>query len=273
MSLRLAHVSDLHFGAEHPQAIEACLEAVMAAAPDLVAVTGDLTLDGRTREFAAARAWLGRLDRPKLITPGNHDTPYLNLPLRTFTPFRRYRRFIGPADEEAYEGPGLSARALNSARGFQLRPDWSKGVADLDEIGRAAADLAMRPAGLKVFACHHPLIDPPHMPVGGGVHGGEEAAQRLVRAGVDLILSGHTHVPFVLPLEGGERPAYAIGAGTLSLRTRGAPPSFTMIDVEDETLDVHVMGWTGSAFAVLDHWPLPRTRRPAGTRARAPRLA
>jgi 3',5'-cyclic AMP phosphodiesterase CpdA len=259
MTVRLAHVSDIHFGGEHVDAVEAVLGAVDAFAPDLVLATGDLTLNGLPKEFMAAKAWLARLPRPLLVTPGNHDTPYWNLILRTFTPFARYERYIGPHELTAHDAPGLCARALNSARGFQLQPDWSKGVADLGDVARVAEDMAAHPDALKVFACHHPLIDPPGAPVTGGVRRGDRAVACLTRAGVDLILTGHTHMPFALALDKSDRLVYAIGAGTLSLRTRGTPPSFTTILTDAAHHDVTVLGWTGSNFEPIDHWLLPRS--------------
>ncbi len=260
MSVRLTHLSDVHFGGENVDAVEAALDTVRAFAPDLVAVTGDLTLNGQPREFAAARTWLSRLTHPMLVTPGNHDTPYWNLILRAFTPFDRYDRYIGPHRLTAHDAPGLNARALNSARGFQLQPDWSKGVANLKQIATVADDLAARPPGVKVFACHHPFIDPPGAPVTGGVHDGVRAAHRLARGGVDLILTGHVHTPFALALEGADRFTYMVGAGTLSLRTRGGvPASFTTIEADDHQFDIRALGWTGAAFEMLERWRLPRS--------------
>lgn len=258
MRVRLAHLSDIHFGGEDRQAVEAAVAVVEAFAPHLVVVTGDLTLNGLPHEFAAARTWLGRLARPQMVTPGNHDTPYWNLALRALTPFRRYRRYIGLSEQAVFDGPGLSAHAVNSARGFQPRPDWSKGAVNLERIGRVAAEMAARPEGLKVFACHHPLIDLPGMPVTGGVHRGAQAAACLAKAGVDLILTGHVHNPFALALQSGGKPAYAVGAGTLSLRTRGTPAGFTLIEADAETVEVTALGWTGAGFETFRHWPLPR---------------
>ena len=99
VSLRIAHLSDIHFGGENKLAVEAALAAVAPAAlaPTLTMVTGDLTLNGLPQEFLSAHAWLDRLPAERIVTPGNHDTPYWNLILRTLTPFERYRRFIGPA--------------------------------------------------------------------------------------------------------------------------------------------------------------------------------
>jgi 3',5'-cyclic AMP phosphodiesterase CpdA len=259
VSLRIAHLSDIHFGGEEPAAVEAAAEAVAAFAPDLTVVTGDLTLNGLPREFRAARAWLDRLPRPLLVTPGNHDTPYWNLVLRALVPFDRYRRHIGEPRLVGYDAPGLAVRCLNTARGAQPRLDWSKGAVSLQPL--KAIDWNSD-GTLKVFGCHHPLIDIAGAPVTGGVRRGDQAAALLAAAGVDLILTGHVHVPFALALPGATSPCYALGAGTLSIRTRGTPASFSTIVADSQVFDVAAQGWTGRGFELLQAWRLPRRGAP-----------
>jgi 3',5'-cyclic AMP phosphodiesterase CpdA len=255
MTIRIAHLSDIHFGGELTQATEAAVEAVARLDPAVVVVTGDLTLNGLHGEFRAARDWLGRLGRATVVTPGNHDTPYWNLPLRALRPFDRYERYIGPHERMAFDAPQLSVRALNSARGAQPRLDWSKGAIAADKLKEIDWG-----GGARVFACHHPLIDLAGSPVTGGVHGGAAAAGLLADAGVDLVLTGHVHVPFALPLTTGERPCYAIGAGTLSQRLRGSPASFMTIDVTELAFEVTVQAWTGERFEPGDARRLVRVQ-------------
>jgi 3',5'-cyclic AMP phosphodiesterase CpdA len=255
VTIRIAHLSDVHFGGEEPAATEAAIQAVEAFGPTLTAVTGDITLNGLPREFIAARAWLDRLPRPLLVTPGNHDTPYWNLLLRALVPFDRYRRYVGEPSAAAFDAPGLAARCINSARGAQPRLDWSKGAISLQ--GLQAIDWGEAGA-LKVLGCHHPLIDIKGAPVTGGVHRGAQAAAMLEAADVDLILTGHVHVPFALPLPGVTSPCYALGAGTLSVRTRGTPQSFSTIVASATSFEVTAMGWTGRGFEPFETWSLPR---------------
>lgn len=257
MTVRLAHLSDIHFGGEDVAACEATIAAVAGFAPDLVVVTGDLTLNGLHREFRAARAWLDRFAGPLLLTPGNHDTPYWNLPLRAAIPFGRYRRFIGPV-REAVDLPGVAARAMNSARGAQPRLNWSKGAVNLASVRRIGAELAGAGAALKVFACHHPLREVEGERVAGGVRRGEAASAILAHARVDLILTGHLHLPFALPLPHGDGRTYAVGAGTLSKRTRGTPAGFSIIEADDTEIRVTAQAWTGSHFEPYRTWGLPR---------------
>ena len=263
MTIRIAHLSDIHFGGEDAAATEAAIGAVAAFAPTLTMVTGDLTLNGLPREFRAAQTWLERLPEPRLVTPGNHDTPYWNLLLRSLTPFKRYRTYIGAPQMVGYEAPGLAARCINSARGAQPRLNWAKGAISLSLL----RDIDWGPAEtLKVFGCHHPLLDIQGAPVTGGVHRGDRAAAILAAADVDLILTGHVHVPFALALPGANSPCYALGAGTLSIRTRGAPPSFSTIVAHPDAFEVTALGWTGQGFGVLKDWRLPRRGAPPAIR-------
>ena len=259
MTIRIAHLSDIHFGGEIPEAVEAAPELVADFRPTLTIVTGDLTLNGQPAEFRAAAAWLARLPAARIVTPGNHDTPYWNLILRALTPFDRYRRYIGVSEAMAFDAPGLAVRCLNSARGAQPRLDWSKGCISmrrLREIDWSAAG----DAALTVFACHHPLLELAGAPVTGDVSNRAPALAALVEARVDLVLTGHVHNPYALPLTGAEEGGWAIGAGTLSKRLRGTPASFTTIVAEDHAFEVTAQGWTGSGFEPCQTWSLPRRR-------------
>ena len=257
--IRLIQLSDPHFGGVDAAAAAAALAYACEAKPTLVLVTGDLTLNGLPKEFEEAKLWLAKLPKPWLSTPGNHDTPYWNLPLRALTPFARYRRFIGAAFGEAFDAAGLSVRTINTARGAQPRIDWSKGAINLEKCRSAVSGMAEAGgAALKVVACHHPLVEALDSPVTGGVHRGEEAARLLSRGGVDLILTGHVHNPFVSALPFGDKRTYSVGAGTLSTRLRGTPASFNDIAVDGECITVKAMGWGGSHFTAYRTWAVPR---------------
>src|SRR5687768_15888552 len=58
---RIAHLSDLHFCRTNPAVVEALVAELNADPPDLAAVSGDLTMRARRREYRAARAFLDRL--------------------------------------------------------------------------------------------------------------------------------------------------------------------------------------------------------------------
>jgi 3',5'-cyclic AMP phosphodiesterase CpdA len=86
----LVHLSDLHFGRTDDALLEPLAAIVREIAPDLIAVSGDLTQRARAVEFKAARAFLDRLPKPLITVPGNHDIPLYNV----FKRFLRPRTFL-----------------------------------------------------------------------------------------------------------------------------------------------------------------------------------
>lgn len=257
---RILQFSDIHFGVELREAVEAAGEIARTQPCDLILITGDITQMGYRREFAAAAGWLATLPGPVFVVPGNHDTPYWDPFARLFWPWRRYERMIGhPANDHMFEAPGLIVRGVNTARAAQMRPNWSKGVIDLDQTRRAAAALEAAPDGaLRILACHHPLIEMIGTPMTGEVQRGREAADIFSASGVDLILTGHVHVPFALPISIGDKCSYAVGASTLSRRNRGAPAGFNIIEWNAEEVTVTAQGWVGSHFEPQRVWNLER---------------
>lgn len=256
---RLVHLSDIHFGDENAPAIAAAADYVNGGGFDLVVVSGDLTRFAQPREFRAAAAWLAALKGPRLVTPGNHDAPYLAWAERIFTPFRRFEAAVGPAWTQSHLGEGLAVRGLNTARGAQPRLNWSKGQIALRQAREAAAWFeATPPECARVVVCHHPLMEMIGGPITARVWNGQAAARAFAEARVDLVLSGHIHAPFTWPYPFGDGRTYAAGASTLSVRERGVPAGFNVVDVERAAIRIAALAWTGSRFEPYRTWSLDR---------------
>ena len=95
-------------------------------------------------------------------------------------------------------------------------------------------------------------------PMTGRVWGGVEASRILSEGGVDLILTGHVHSPFAHPLPFGDHRTYAVGASTLSLRERGVPAGFNVIEVEEGCIRVTALGWIRTHFEPQRTWGFDR---------------
>ncbi|MFW6114053.1 MAG: metallophosphoesterase family protein, partial [Actinomycetota bacterium] len=118
--------------------------------------------------------------------------------------------------------------------------------ADLDggEVGRHKYDpireMFSEKSSLKIFALHHHLV---HVPGTGRerniVWDAGDVLQQMRDMEVDIVLSGHKHVPYVWPLA----RMYLITSGTASTwRTRGnTPPSFNLIEIKSEEITVEVV--------------------------------
>ncbi|MGV8928557.1 MAG: metallophosphoesterase family protein [Brevundimonas sp.] len=265
---RILQFSDIHFGCEHRDACAAALDYAHATPHDLVLITGDITQQGLPAEFEAAGRWIERMPDPRFVIVGNHDVPYWSLLARVFNPWGAFERATGhPAHDHQFLSPKLMVRGVVTARGWQARANWSKGVIDLDQTRTAAEALRQAPVGaLRVLACHHPLVEMIGAPMTGDVKRGDKAAEIFVEAGVDLITTGHVHMPFALPIGLGDRYSHAVGCGTLSRRERGSPPSFNKIEWDARHIEVTAMAWTGDRFEPDQTWKLPRrqdTRRSA----------
>ena len=92
-------------------------------------------------------------------------------------------------------------------------------------------------AALRVFVMHHHLLPVP----GTGrerniVYDAGDAIECLQRAGVDLVLCGHKHVPYAWRLE----DLFIVNAGTVSsLRLRGnTRPCYNVVEVSGTHVDV-----------------------------------
>lgn len=257
--IRLAHLSDIHFGGENVAAVTGAAEVLRDGEFDLTIISGDLTQFGEIGEFEAAAAWIKTLPGPVLVTPGNHDAPYIAWFERFFSPFGRFQRLIGQVEGQTHVSPGLAVFGVNTARGVQPRANWSKGQISRSQTERARDWLCATPAGqLKVLVCHHPLTEMIGGPMTARVWGGEAAAKAFSECRVDLVLSGHIHAPFAWPYPFGDAKTYAAGAGTLSLRERGVPAGFNIVEADEREIHVKAQAWKGSHYETARTWSLDR---------------
>ncbi|HEY3496136.1 MAG TPA: hypothetical protein VGK73_15665, partial [Polyangiaceae bacterium] len=71
---------------------------------------------------------------------------------------------------------------------------------------------------VRIVVLHQPVAVPRASEGHNVAHGGEEAVRVWSEAGADVILAGHIHLPFVLPLHEVmsplRRPIWAVNAGT-----------------------------------------------------------
>ena len=153
------HLSDLHFGLEDRQALSWVERAIASERPDAVAITGDLTMRARHREYSAACDWIGRLAPPVTVEVGNHDMPYFNLWERFTDPYRRYRG-IERLVEREIDLPGLAIVPLKTTARAQWRFPWSNGWITADALAQTLAAIDALPVGTRVIvAAHHPLVE------------------------------------------------------------------------------------------------------------------
>ncbi|MEO7917797.1 MAG: metallophosphoesterase, partial [Dokdonella sp.] len=215
-------ISDTHFGTERADAVDAVVRLAHEVAPDLVILSGDITQRARRHEFAAARAFADRLPVPLLAIPGNHDIPLFNLIARIGYPFAGYQRCFGDELEPVFSNDDLLVIGVNTAR-----PERHEdGEVDPNQIRHVSKRLrrATRKQ-LRIVVTHQPVQvtlaeDEENLLIGHAA-----AVHEWSRAGVDLMLGGHIHLPYVRPLRERhptlQRDAWVVQAGTaVSSRVR-----------------------------------------------------
>jgi 3',5'-cyclic AMP phosphodiesterase CpdA len=219
----LLQVSDTHFGAEKPVVVEALIRLAHEQKPDMLILSGDITQRATRAEFDAARVFVDRLAAPVMLAiPGNHDLPLYNVALRLAAPYAGYKRVFGDDLEPVYESDDLLVVALNTTRPWRHKD----GELSREQVERVARRLEQaRPGQLRIVVTHQPIAVTREKDEKDLLHGHAEALHRWALSGVDLILGGHIHLPFIVRLleraDADGSPAYVVQAGTaVSTRLR-----------------------------------------------------
>ena len=246
----LAHISDLHFGAESPEVVEGLLEDLRSVEPSLVVVSGDLTQRARRKEFAAARRFLDAIPSPRLVVPGNHDIPLFDLVSRFARPLARFRSYIDADVDPFFSTDEVAVLGMNTARSNTWK-DGRVSIAQIDALRRRLCPLP--PRVVKVLVTHHPFLPPPWDPSPPLVGRAAEALRAAEACGVDLMLAGHLHHGYTGDVRTHHvdirRAILVAQAGTAtSHRVRNEANSYNVIRLSPQRLGFSLRVWDGKGF-------------------------
>jgi Icc protein len=223
--MKIAQISDIHCGEVHfvPGLMERAINEINDLEPDIVVCSGDLTAMGFKHEYALAKEYLDRLRCESVVViPGNHDSRNVG--------YIHFEQLFSRRNHVLRLG-SVTIVAVDSTE-----PDLDHG-----QIGRGRyawiEESFAAPADLRVFVCHHHLLPVP----GTGrerniIYDAGDTIECLQRSGVNLVLSGHKHVPYAWRLEN----LFIVNAGTVSsLRLRGnSRPCYNVIEFSGTHVDV-----------------------------------
>jgi 3',5'-cyclic AMP phosphodiesterase CpdA len=259
--MRIAHLSDLHFGHHDQRLADGLAADIKSQDADLVVVSGDFTQTGTSEEFAKARDFLETLEAPFFAVPGNHDVPALNLVRRFLAPYGLYKRYISNELEPFSRIDGIAIAGLKTSRRARFETNWANGsisLRQLSELERRFEDTPLD--AVRIVVAHHPLLGPETTPAKEmhPVRRAERALEVFARLGIRLVLSGHFHLSYVRKREGGQvkegippglRHAatapilVAQASSTISTRLRGEPNAYNIVDVDEGKISVTVREW------------------------------
>ena len=264
-SVLIAQLSDVHVGGGRyrEELLRTAIEEINTAEPDVVVVAGDLTDEGYPDEYPVAKEELSALSCPQVVrVPGNHDARNVG--------YLGFEDTFGARDSRMrleLDGLQLALVAVDSSK-----PDLDEGEIGREHYGWIEEGFAGS-ADLRVFVCHHHLVPVP----GTGrernqVLDAGDVLSLLRQCGVDLVISGHRHVPYVWPIAG----MLLVHSGTVStLRTRGFPhPAYNLVRIEGGRIAVELCVPGGERKSLGDYprdWPAELSARHADPFVRAQR--
>lgn len=223
-------MSDLHVGEGlfRPELLSAAIREANELAPDLVVIAGDLTMEGYRSEFEECKRFLSELEcRHVVVTMGNHDAR--NVGYRHFEDFFGARASVMTVD---FSDGCAKVVAIDSTK-----PDLDEGEVGREHYGWLDAELRGWTQGPRIVVIHHHILAVPG--TGRDVNNLRDAGDVMAilrELEVDLVLSGHRHVPYVWSISG----VRVVHSGTVStLRVRGTmPPSYNVIEIDADEVSI-----------------------------------
>jgi 3',5'-cyclic-AMP phosphodiesterase len=219
--LTICQISDIHCGSPYfiPDLLERSILEINDLEPTAVVVSGDLTNAGYREEFETSAEYVRRFRCENvMIIPGNHDS-----------------RNVGYVHFERLFGERYSCIDFENAVMVGIdssEPDLNDGRVGREHYEFIRESFAGADERLRIFVIHHHLIPIP----GTGrerniIFDAGDVLELLNDLGVDLVLSGHKHVPYSWRLE----DMFIVNAGTASTtRLRGnTRPCYNIIEIED----------------------------------------
>jgi 3',5'-cyclic AMP phosphodiesterase CpdA len=227
MDFTIAHVSDMHVGSQHfvPNLMNRAITEINDLQPDVLVASGDFTNEGFRQEYKMAVAYLDRMRcQRKLYVPGNHDSRNVG--------YMHFEELLGNRFR-VLRIPGATILSVDSSE-----PDQNDGRVGREWYPWILENFAEGDPTVRIFVMHHHLLPIP----GTGrersvVYDAGDLLEILVRANVNLVLTGHKHVPWVWRLES----MYVATAGTVSsLKLRGhTKPCYNVIKISDEDVKIY----------------------------------
>jgi Icc protein len=224
--LTICQISDIHCGSPYfvPDLLERSILEINDYEPTAVVVSGDLTDAGYRQEFEQAAEYVERFRCENLmVIPGNHDSR--NVGYIHFERLFGERYSVIEFDEAIMVGVDSS------------EPDLNDGRVGREHYGFIQDCFQNAGEKLRIFVVHHHLIPIP----GTGrerniIFDAGDILELLSALDVDLVLSGHKHVPYSWRIEN----TFVVNAGTASTtRLRGnTRPCYNVIEIENDRVRV-----------------------------------
>jgi 3',5'-cyclic AMP phosphodiesterase CpdA len=250
--MKIAHISDLHFGVTDASVLAALTASLREAEPDLVIASGDITQSALTPEFVEARAFFDALDVPLFCVPGNHDLPGMDL-MRFLNPFGRYKQHIAHDLNPEFRSELIDIKGINSARMILPHWNWANGAVSHSQRRAIGRTFAEGDGAWRMVVLHHPPMNSKDFPLDVSLDGAKEFVETLAEERVDLVLAGHQHHAYIESRVVNDHTCVFLNASTAtSTRIRRQPNGYNLIQIAPDHLRIDLLRYENGGFSIFE---------------------
>jgi len=234
----IAHISDLHVSVSDfdEDIFMKAVTEINNLKPDMVILTGDLTDHGYYKEFEQATRYLAMFESPLFAVPGNHDAR--NLGYQTFEELVGERSWKLTMDDD-FTVIGLDSSSPDEDKGHIGTPQHMWLEHQLDEC--------VINENCSIVALHHHIVPIPQTGRERNVlSDAGDILKTLTTHEVDLVLSGHKHVPNIWKIN----DTIIVNSGSLcSTKLRGKNKnSYNVYNITDSEIEIFLNEVDGEKF-------------------------
>lgn len=234
----IAHISDLHISNNEfdEDLFMQAVSEINHLNPDMIILTGDITNNGYYKEFQQATKYLEMFEAPLFAVPGNHDSR--NLGYQSFEEIIGERSWKLTMDGN-FTVIGLDSSSPDESRGHIGHPQHLWLEHQLDEC-------VINEDFIIVVLHHHVVSIPQTGRERNVLSDSGDILNTLTTHGVDVVLSGHKHVPNIWKLN----DSLIVNAGSLcSTKLRGKNKnSYNVYNITDDEIEIYLHNVGGEKF-------------------------
>ncbi|MBE6508185.1 MAG: metallophosphoesterase [Methanobrevibacter sp.] len=234
----IAHISDLHISKSDfdEEVFMQAVSEINHLQPDMIILTGDITGNGYYVEFQQATKYLELFEAPLFAVPGNHDAR--NLGYQTFEELIGEKSWKLTMDDN-FTVIGLDSSSPDENRGHVGSPQHMWLEHQLDEC--------VINENFSIVSLHHHVISIPQTGRERNVlSDAGDILKTLTTHEVDLVMSGHKHVPNIWKINN----TLIVNAGSLcSTKLRGKNGnSYNVYNISEDEIEIFLNNVGGEKF-------------------------
>lgn len=234
----IAHISDLHISNStfDEEVFMNAVTEINNLDPDMIILTGDITESGYYVEFQQATKYLEMFEAPLFAVPGNHDARNLG--------YQTFEELIGEKSWKLTMDGNFTVMGIDSSS-----PDEDKGHVGTPQhmwLEHQLDECAINDH-FSIVALHHHVVSIPQTGRERNVlSDAGDILKTLTTHEVDLVLSGHKHVPNIWKVN----DTIIVNAGSLcSNKLRGKNKnSYNVYNITDSEIEIFLNEVNGERF-------------------------